>query len=282
MLEVVGVGGLATVQDRGRPGHAHLGVPPSGALDGPALELANRIVGNPADAAGLEITLGGLVLRAITPVTVALSGAPGPLRVGARPAPLGAAVAVPAGSLLFIGYAESGLRRYVAIAGGVAAEPVLDSRSTDTLSGLGPPPLRIGDRIAVGSASGPPSTVDWAPAACIPGELRIGVRFGPRDAWFADPAELLRHAYQVSPVSDRVAARLTGPALTRADQRELPSEPVVTGAIQVPADGRPLIFLNDHPTTGGYPVIAVVDKAEVPRLAQARPGTSLRFRESRG
>jgi biotin-dependent carboxylase-like uncharacterized protein len=282
MLEVLRVGGLTTVQDHGRPGLAHLGVPPSGALDRPALDLANRIVGNPLGTAGLEITLGGLVLRAAVPLTVALTGAPGPVRVGSRPAPLGTAVVLPAGSLLTIGYAESGLRRYLAVAGGVAVPPVLGSRSTDTLSGLGPPSLRQGDRLAVGSPAGPPSSVDFSGVAAIPGELIVGVRFGPRDAWFTDPTQLLRHAYQVSPMSDRVGARLTGPALSRADLGELPSEPVVTGAIQVPADGRPLVFLADHPTTGGYPVIAVVDAKEVPRLAQARPGTSVRFRESRG
>lgn len=277
MLEVVRTGGLVTVQDGGRPGHAHLGVPPSGALDGPALALANRLVGNPRSAAGLEVTLGGLVLRALTPVTVAVTGAPGPLLVDGRPAPLGVAVDVPARSLLTILYAQRGLRRYLGVRGGVAVGAVLGSRSTDTLSGLGPPPVRAGDVLPIGAAAGEPSGVDFSPVAAIPGELTVGVRFGPREDWFADPAELLRHAYTVSPMSDRVATRLTGPSLTRAKLGELASEPVVTGAIQVPADGLPLIFLNDHPTTGGYPVIAVVDAEEVPRLAQARPGTSVSF-----
>lgn len=275
MLEIRRVTGLATVQDFGRPGHAHLGVPPSGALDPGALRLANRLVGNPPGAAGIEI-MGGLLLRASSPVTIALTGAPGPAFDGPRPVPLFAPVTV---RTLLIGYAETGVRRYLAVAGGVAVEPVLGSRSTDTLSGLGPPPLRAGDLLPIG-VPGVPSAVDFAPQSAPPGELWLGITFGPRDEVFADPAELLRCAYTMSPVSDRVGARLDGPALTRADPGELPSEPVVTGAVQVPADGRPLIFLNDHPTTGGYPVIAVVDGQDVPRLAQAGPGTPIRFRRS--
>jgi biotin-dependent carboxylase-like uncharacterized protein len=267
MLEILESTGLATIQDLGRPGHAHLGVPPSGALDPQALMLANRLVGNPPGTAGIEI-VGALRIRATQTVTVALTGAPGPAS-GRLYAP------VPIREFT-IGYAQRGLRRYLAVAGGIAVEPVLGSRSTDTLSGLGPPPLKEGDVLPVGPQQAP-SIVDWAPQSVPPDEVELGITFGPRDDLFGDPTALLRWAYHIG-VCDRIGARLDGPALSRADLRE--SEPVVTGAIQVPPDGRPLIFLNDHPTTGGYPVIAVVDGVDVPKLAQAGPGTSVRFRRS--
>ncbi|WP_027342792.1 5-oxoprolinase subunit C family protein [Hamadaea tsunoensis] len=273
-ISVIRVSGQTSLQDQGRPGLAHLGIPPSGAVDGPSLAAANRLVGNPSGLAGLEITVGGLILASAAPVVVALTGAPGPLTVDDRPAPLCTPVC---GRRFSVGLAASGLRRYLAVAGGFDVPAVFGSRSTDTLSGLGPEPLKTGDVLPVGDPAGLPSGVDWLPVSVPPAELTIGVRFGPRDDWFAEPDRLLRDAYTVSVMSDRVGARLEGPALTRAKAGELPSEPVVTGAVQVPADGKPLIFLSDHPTTGGYPVIAVVAKEEVPRLAQARPGTSIRF-----
>lgn len=267
MLEILESTGLATIQDLGRPGHAHLGVPPSGALDPAALMLANRLVGNPPGAAGIEI-VGRLRLRATRLVTVALTGAPGPAS-----GPL--YVPVPVRELT-IGYAQRGIRRYLAVAGGIAVEPVLGSRSADTLSGLGPAPLKAGDVLPLGQPADP-SVVDFVPQSVPPEEIELGITFGPRDDLFDDPAALLRWAYHLG-VMDRIGARLEGPALSRADLRE--SEPVVTGAIQVPPDGRPLIFLNDHPTTGGYPVIGVIDGVDVPKLAQARSGTPVRFRRS--
>lgn len=143
-LAVVRAGALTTVQDLGRPGYAHLGVPRSGALDAPAAALVNRLVGNPPEAAVLETTLNGCALRPRCPVTVAVGGAPCPVTVDGRPVAWGAPVRVPAGALLDIGAALSGVRTYVAVSGGVAVEPVLGSRSTDLLSGLGPPPLTDG------------------------------------------------------------------------------------------------------------------------------------------
>jgi biotin-dependent carboxylase-like uncharacterized protein len=169
-----------------------------------------------------------------------------------------------------------GVRSYLAIGGGIEVEPVLGSRSTDTLSGLGPPPLRDGDTLPLGPAA-EPSTVDFVPWRPPPATLALRIALGPRADWFTDAAvaALLGTAYTVSPVSNRVGARLSGAALPRAVAAELPSEGVVLGAVQVPASGQPLIFLADHPTTGGYPVIAVVD--DVTPLAQAVPGTTVTF-----
>jgi biotin-dependent carboxylase-like uncharacterized protein len=188
-------------------------------------------------------------------------------------------LAVPAGATVTIGRAERGLRTYVAVGGGIAVPPVLGSRATDTLSGLGPPQVQDGDVLPVGPVTGQPAGVDLAPYPTPPQELTVGIRLGPRDDWFTPEAldTLTTATYHVSPLTDRVGARLTGPPLTRANPGELPSEGIVLGAVQVPADGQPLIFLADHPTTGGYPVIAVVEPGSVGAIAQARPGTPIRF-----
>ncbi|MFG3603999.1 5-oxoprolinase subunit C family protein [Micromonospora chersina] len=287
MIEVLRAGALTTVQDQGRPGWAHLGVPRSGALDPAAMRLANRLVGNPENVAGLEITLTGCELRFTRAVTVALTGAPvdvlaerrpaerGP--VERRPGDTGRPLSLPAGAILRVGPARAGVRTWLAVSGGIAVEPVLGSRATDTLSGLGPPPLRDGDRLPVGAPTGPPAPVDLTVAPAVPAGLRLALRPGPRQDWFTPAALdlLLRTAYTVSPASNRVGARLAGAALPRAVAGELPSEGLVLGAVQVPPDGQPLIFLADHPTTGGYPVIGVVD--DVTPLAQARPGTTVTF-----
>ncbi|MEU1836342.1 biotin-dependent carboxyltransferase family protein [Micromonospora chersina] len=292
MIEVLRAGALTTVQDQGRPGWAHLGVPRSGALDPAALRLANRLVGNPEHAAGLEITLTGCELRFTRAVTVALTGAPVDVLVERRPSDAppverqpverrpgdtGRPLSLPAGATLRIGPARAGVRSWLAVAGGIAVEPVLGSRATDTLSGLGPPPLRDGDRLPVGAPTGPPAPVDLTVAPAVPAGLRLTLHPGPRQDWFTPAALdlLLSTAYAVSPASNRVGARLVGAALPRAVAGELPSEGLVLGAVQVPPDGQPLIFLADHPTTGGYPVIGVVD--DVTPLAQARPGTTVTF-----
>jgi biotin-dependent carboxylase-like uncharacterized protein len=279
VLEVLAAGALTTVQDLGRPGYAHLGVPRSGALDQPALRLANRLVGNEESAAALELTVTGCTVRPHRPATVALTGAAADLRVAGRPVPFGAPVPVPAGEAVRVGPARYGVRAYLAVDGGIAVPPVLGSRSTDLLSGLGPPRLRDGMLLPLGPPRPTPSTVDSSPWEAPPSTVELRVRFGPREDWFTDGArdQLCSHPYTISPVSNRIAARLSGAALTRAIAEELPPEGIVLGAVQVPADGQPLVFLADHPVTGGYPVIAVVHPADVSRLAQARPGATVRF-----
>ncbi|MFJ2006951.1 biotin-dependent carboxyltransferase family protein [Streptomyces sp. JL3001] len=278
-LAVVRAGALTTVQDLGRPGHAHLGVPRSGALDTPAAALVNRLVGNPPEAAVLETTLNGCTLRPRSAVTVAVAGAPCRVTVDGRPVAWGAPVHVPAGALLDVGAALSGVRGYVGVSGGVAVEPVLGSRSTDLLSGLGPPPLTDGAVLPLGSPTRPHTRVDVAPQPAPPTELVLRVTPGPREDWFTAAAvrTFTSRMYRVSAASNRIGLRTEGPALERALTRELPSEGVVLGAVQVPPDGRPVVFLADHPTTGGYPVIAVVRTADLPAAAQAVPGTPVRF-----
>ncbi|MDX3863729.1 5-oxoprolinase subunit C family protein [Streptomyces europaeiscabiei] len=278
-LVVVRAGALTTVQDRGRPGHAHLGVPRSGALDAPAAALVNRLVGNSPDAAVLETTLTGCSVRPRSAVTVAVGGAPCPVTVDGHPVAWGAPVRVPGGAVLDIGAARCGVRGYLAISGGVTVEPVLGSRSTDLLSGLGPPPLTDGTVLPLGRPSRLHARVDVVPHPAPPSELVLRVTLGPRDGWFTDAAlrTLTRSPYAVSSASNRIGLRTEGPALERSRAGELPSEAMVLGAVQVPPDGRPVVFLADHPTTGGYPVIAVVHPADLPGAAQAVPGTPVRF-----
>ncbi|MFF3761792.1 biotin-dependent carboxyltransferase family protein [Streptomyces sp. NPDC002185] len=276
---VVRAGALTTVQDLGRTGHAHLGVPRSGVLDPAAARLVNRLVGNAEDAAVLETTVDGCALRPRCAVTVAVGGAPCPVRVDGRPAAWGTAVRVGAGSVLEVGPAVRGLRSYVALGGGVAVAPVLGSRSTDLLSGLGPAPLAEGAVLPLGAAAAVRGPVDAPPWPGPPDELVLQVRLGPREDWFTAPAlrAFTTRAYRVSPASNRIGLRVEGPALERAVPGELPSEGMVLGAVQVPPDGRPVVFLADHPTTGGYPVVAVVREADLGAAAQAVPGTRVRF-----
>ncbi|ANB10310.1 allophanate hydrolase [Streptomyces ambofaciens] len=278
-LTAVRCGALTTVQDAGRRGHAHLGVPRSGALDAPAMRLANRLLGNHPDAAVLETTLTGCALRADRAVTAVVGGAPCPVTVDGRPAAWGAPVRVPAGAILDVGTASAGVRSYVAVAGGIAVEPVLGSRSTDLLSGLGPDPLRDGDVVPLGLPARPVALPSAAPWPAPPTELVLPVRPGPRADWFSPAAlrTLTSATYRVSPHSNRIGLRTEGPALERASRGELPSEGMVLGAVQVPPDGRPVIFLHDHPTTGGYPVVAVVAEPALAAAAQAVAGTPVRF-----
>ncbi|WP_431041020.1 biotin-dependent carboxyltransferase family protein [Streptomyces sp. P1-3] len=277
---VVRAGVLTTVQDLGRPGHAHLGVPRSGALDPGAHRLANRLVGNPETAATLETTLTGCAVRLRRAATAAVTGAACPVTVDGRPAAWGAPVRVPAGSLLEVGAATHGVRAYVAFGGGVEVEPELGSRATDILSGLGPAPLADGRVLRLGLPYGPPAATDPVTARTgFPRELVLPLVLGPRHDWFtaAAPRALAAGGYRVSAASNRIGLRTEGPALERARADELPSEGMVRGAVQVPPDGRPVLFLADHPTTGGYPVIGVVPEPHLDAAAQALPGTPVHF-----
>jgi biotin-dependent carboxylase-like uncharacterized protein len=275
-LTVVDAGPLTTVQDAGRPGLAHLGVPRSGFLDAPAARLANRLVGNDPDAALLETTAGGVTLRADVALTVGVTGAVADVRVDGHGAAWGEPLSVSAGTVLDVGPARAGVRSYVAVSGGLVVPEVLGSRSADSLSGLGPAPLADGDVLPVGPAH-PPQPVDAPRLPTADGVLRVSE--GPRAAWVAGGVRrLAERTWTVQTDSNRVALRLVGEPLGRAREGELPSEGLVLGAVQVPPDGQPLVFLADHPTTGGYPVVAVVAIEDLWQCAQLRPGEAVRFR----
>ncbi len=278
-LTVLDPGPCTTVQDRGRPGWAHLGVPRSGALDGAAAALANRLVGNHEDAALLETTLGGVCLRAEAAMTVAVTGAEAPVTVGGRERAFSEPVTVRRGEDVAVGPARWGVRSYLAVAGGIEVPVVLGSRSTDTLSGIGPDVLVAGALLPVGAPVRAPVAVDVTAALRAPAQVCLRVHLGPREDWVADQQALFRAAYAVSEQSNRIGLRLRGPRLPRPEEgyRELPSEGIVLGAVQVPASGEPVVFLHDHPTTGGYPVLAVVVPDDLGRCAQLRPGDAVRF-----
>lgn len=282
-LVVEATGPRLLIEDLGRTGLAHLGVPPSGALDPAALSLANRLVGNAEAAAGLEVLLGGVRLTVEHSTRIAVTGAQLPLTVQGRAMPWGQAVSVRVGETVELGRSPAGLRSWLAFAGGIDVPQVLGSRSTDLLTGLGPPPVQVGDRLRLGE---PPASTPGASAVPAPAATEVvalTMVLGPRDDWFTRAAveQLFADAYAVSPAADRTALRLEGAVLERSQDGELESEGLVTGAVQVPASGQPLVFLADHPVTGGYPVVGVVDRDSLTRCAQLRPGDRVRFRPVR-
>jgi biotin-dependent carboxylase-like uncharacterized protein len=243
--------------------------------------LANRLVGNDESAATIE-TCGGLAIRLLHPAVVAVTGAQGVIDVRhGRPIAVNGVEHLPAGAEFTLRAPDDGMRYYVAVRGGLQVATVLGSRSFDTLAGLGPR-LASGDRVEIGPDPNTPFTTDFG--IHPPRTTVIQVSDGPRRDWFTHDAwtALTTQAFVVSPSGNRVGARLSGPPLERVAIRELLSEGLVEGAIQVPPDGQPIVMLADHPVTGGYPVIAVVAPDHVSSVAQARPGTVLRFRHSGG
>ncbi len=279
-LEVLQTGPLALVQDLGRPGLAHIGVGRSGAADRRSHALANRLLANPEDSATLEITLGGFTARVLGgAIDVAISGAdPSPAADGI-PFGINSIQHVGDGQVITFGTAATGLRSYLGVRGGVDVAPVLGSRSYDTLSGIGPAPLQAGDMIPVGRPAAAFPSIAQAPVGPIAaGRVDLTVAPGPREDWFTDPEALIRSAWVISERSDRVGVRLVGPPLQhRWPDRQLASEGVTRGAIQVPPNGQPVILGPDHPTTGGYPVIGVVIDADTDRVGQLRPGQPVRL-----
>lgn len=282
---VASTGPLATVQDLGRPGHAHLGVPRSGAADLESFALANRLVGNLEDAACVEVTLGGFSARIHGTALVAVAGPTTVVRVDGHDVGSHSAIPLKNGQTLSVTAPRRGCRNYVAVRGGFDVSPELDSRSTDTLSGLGPAPLSIGDELPVGRLSGAWPAVMLAPPVPCPASpaVSLTVRFGPRDDRLVAPRLLTGGVWVVNPASNRIGVRLdrpddsTEPALAHRDLRELASEGVPLGGVQIPPSGQPVLFLADHPVTGGYPVVAVVTPASLPRAAQLVAGDRVRF-----
>ncbi|KAA9108512.1 5-oxoprolinase/urea amidolyase family protein [Microbacterium rhizomatis] len=284
-IRIVEPGLLSTIQDLGRPGRAALGIAPSGALDRRALRAANRLVGNAEGAAGVEVTMGGFRAIAERDAWFAVTGAWGPVLLDGLPVDPYEARAWPRGAELRIDGFVHGARAYLALRGGADAALSAGSRSTDLLAGLGPAALRAGDLLAIGGGAVVPIPVaevwPWEPPH--DGELEIELARGAREDWFTASAHdlLFAHRWTVSAHADRVGLRLDGPELARVTARELPSEGMVPGALQVPPSGRPTILLADGPVTGGYPVIAVVTDAALDDLAQLRPGSRIRFRHAR-
>lgn len=278
-LEVVATGPSVLVQDAGRPGLAGVGVGCSGAADRRSFRLVNRILANDEDAAVLEVVLGGLEVVVRGTVTIAVTGADLDVLVDGSGVGTNAPVTVRDGQRVSLGWAHSGLRAYLGVRGGIAVEPVLGSRSTDTLAGLGPDPVAEGSTLPVGPSPWGLPPLDVAPVAPpTSGEVVLRAVRGPRDDWLTDTDRLVTTAWTASERSDRIGMRLTGEALAPRDpDAQLPSEGAVRGSVQVPPGGEPVIFLADHPLTGGYPVAAVLLDDDVDRAAQVRPGQPVRI-----
>ncbi|MCP2638026.1 urea amidolyase family protein [Microbacterium sp. HD4P20] len=284
-IRIVEPGLLATLQDLGRRGAAAVGVAVSGALDRGALRTANRLLGNPEGAAAIEVTMGGFRAVATTDLWLAVTGAWGPVLLDGREIDPYQAHEWRAGSEVQLEWFAHGARAYVAVRGGFDGRRALGSRAADLLAGLGSGALRAGDALRVRrDAAAAIPVADLVPwSAPHDDELVIELAPGPRADWFAPAAleALFEAVWTVSNDADRVGVRLDGPELARTRLDELPSEGMVPGALQVPPSGRPTILLADGPVTGGYPVIAVVTDAALDLLAQARPGTRIRFRHVR-
>jgi antagonist of KipI len=292
-IRVVRPGLLMTVQDLGRPGHQHIGVCPGGALDPISLELANALVGNEAGDAALELTVAGPELEFERDTLVALAGATFEADI-----PIGRPVLVARGTRLSIGHAARGARGYLAVAGGIAVEPVLGSRSTylpGRFGGLQGRVVQRGDALPLVPESERLSrerfetlknrrgnTVRWwvSPLTVpdrLPGVLHAieGQHFGDFDADMQ--RAFFRTVWRVTSESNRMGCRLAGPSLVRVKKDQILSGPTGLGSIQVPASGVPIALLADRQTTGGYPRIAEIASADVPRLAQVAPGGTVRF-----
>lgn len=296
-LRIVSPGLQSLIQDLGRFGHSGLGVSAAGALDRASLRRANRLVGNAPSAAAVETVAGGLTVQAVGDQVLAVTGAPAELAIetlsradsadddlesGWRTVPMATPFALLDGETLAIGAPQSGFRSYLAVRGGVDTAPVLGSRSTDTMSGIGPAPLAAGQLLAAGgeAESGVVGHPELQPDFPGTGVTVLDVVPGPRADWFdADAlASFCGQDWEVKPQSNRVGMRLQGTPLQRTRQGELASEGTVAGALQVPPEGLPVLFLADHPITGGYPVIAVVVDSQLDRAAQVPIGGKIRFR----
>ncbi len=271
------------VQDRGRPGLEAVGVTASGAADRGAYELGQRMVGNEGGEAALEITLGQAAFTAVGTMTAVLTGAPCPAAVGGRAVSHATVFTVGDGETLTLGAPATGLRTYLSVRGGVDIPAVLGSRSRDTLGGLGPAPLLAGDTVGIDEgAPGWAPAVDHVPQAPRPDVAVLRYLPGPREDWLAEAADaagtgaLAGSTWTVGDAVDRVGARLVGAPLPRRGG-ELPSEGAVRGAIQLPPSGQPVLFLADHPPTGGYPVVGVLADESADLAAQLRPGDAVRL-----
>ncbi|MFC5309504.1 biotin-dependent carboxyltransferase family protein [Azospirillum picis] len=287
-LTVVRPGLFATIQDLGRFGYQELGMPVAGALDPLALRLANALAGNPPGTAGLEIALLGPVLR-VDAGSVRVAAA-GPLamtleRPGQAPEVLAPhrSHTLRRGDLLRLGAVEGAAVACLAVAGGFALEPVMGSLSTYVRAGVGPlggRPLADGDRLPLGRGEAPAGPDVELPQPPDYGTGPLRVVLGPQEDRFTEAAvaTFLSAPYRVGKEADRMGLRLEGPALEHRGTADIPSDGLVTGSVQVPGSGQPILLLNDHQTAGGYAKIATVISADLPRAGRLRPGDALSFR----
>ena len=284
-LEIIECNALATIQDSGRAGWRKFGVPTSGPMDWFAFRAANMLAGNSPNDAALEIGLGDIALRALRDCVIAVAGVGYGLSIYIWDFPLWSSYYVRAGWTIRLTKQDSGMWAYLALAGTLLSHPILDSVSTNLrgrFGGLDGRQLQAGDIIKSNTPSRP--LLDLAARTLLKDVQPhysdnpiIDVIMGPQERI----ATFMSHEYFVSPTSDRMGYRLEGAALTHRDKSELISEGMTMGAIQIPANGQPVVMMADAPTTGGYPKIGTVVTADLPLLAQCVPGRSkIRFQET--
>jgi biotin-dependent carboxylase-like uncharacterized protein len=283
VIRIVEPGPQTTVQDLGRPGQLRYGIPPSGPMDVRAFVLANRLVGNADNAAGLECTLLGPRFTVNGACAIAVTGAEAPVTVNGEPAPAWTTLPLAPGDAVRVAAARAGVRIYVAFSGGLDLPRALGSRATylrGRLGGVEGRALRRDDLLRLFPA--PPPPVRRLAADALPvfeAEPEVRVVLGPQaDRFTAEGiAALLGGAYEMLPQSDRMGARLAGPRIAHARGHDIISDGVALGAVQVPGDGQPIVLLVDRQSTGGYTKIATVCSFDIPRVGQAKPGQRVRF-----
>ncbi|MGI6126447.1 MAG: biotin-dependent carboxyltransferase family protein [Planifilum sp.] len=287
-MEVLQPGLLTTVQDLGRVGFQHTGMVAAGAMDAFSLQVANCLVGNRRGAAGLEMTMTGPELKALEDLVIALCGADLGATVDGVPLPMWKSVVLERGSILRFRGSRRGVRAYLAVAGGICGEDVMGSKSTYLRAGIGGMhgrPLRRGDILERGdgpvhlSRSGRRLSADRIPRWGKRAEVRVVL--GPQEEAFTDEGirTFLTGEYQVTPQSDRMGIRLQGPRIEHRETADILSDAVAMGAVQVPADGQPIVLMADRQTTGGYAKIANVISVDLPKVAQLPPGGTVSFRQ---
>ncbi|WP_288009553.1 biotin-dependent carboxyltransferase family protein [Kyrpidia sp.] len=289
VFEVIHPGMLTTVQDLGRRGYQKYGLAVSGAADAHAHRMANLLLGNPVDAATLEVTLMGLKVRVLKPAVIAITGGDLDPRLNGQPLLMWSTVPVHPGDVIHFSGCKSGCRAYLAVSGGIDVPVVLGSRSTDLLGGIGGVAgrkLEKGDLLFAGPARVPADKVlrrrlhpDWVPQ--YPRQVEVRVVLGPQeDAFTPDGiATFLSSEYTVSTTSDRMGLRLMGPTVGHKHGADILSEGLFMGAVQVPQNGQPIVFLVGRQSVGGYTKIAGVITVDMPWLAQLKPGDTIRFRQ---
>jgi len=275
--------GFLTLQDQGRIGYANIAVPTSGAFDQKSHQLANRLIGNFPNACAIESLRGSFEFGTDSELVISATGAPASVQVDGREHEMFRSIFVPAGSVVSVSPGSIGMRTYLAIRGGIVGNQIMGSSSYDELSQIGTPPIKPGDKFSVENQVAGSITGDYIPGSVITGLNTVELETMPAPRWsgFSNSDILFTSEYQVTSSVNRVGLRLSGPALVWNSESRLASEGVVTGAIQIPVDGMPLIFGPDHPTTGGYPVVAVVSRNSLDLLAQTAPGTVIRFKSAR-
>jgi biotin-dependent carboxylase-like uncharacterized protein len=282
-LKVLHAGTQTMIMDAGRPGHRHQGIPGGGAADKLSFAIANHLVGNRWDTPALECALGGLHIRFEHDAVIAISGAQMWSQNQGLNLPLNKAVHVDAGDILTMSFTRAGCRSYLAIAGGIEAEPFMGSVSTympAALGGLDGGPLKTGDVLRIGEVQGPPNSLPGGHAPTLSNHVVLRASAGPEWAALSDAGKryLFTTPFYATTATDRMGTRLKGDQITLDAPVKMTSSPLLPGSLQVPPDGQPILALADGHCTGGYARALQIIQADLWLLGQIAPGAAVSFR----